>query len=216
MRYLPLAVGLVVGFALALNRLTAPLVTPAQARSDVAGVLASAVLVLIFLLWQQIQPRPPEAVTLMGTERFTLAADLPETVRIELAWASRLLLTNTVTKSLVLCYDGQTLLARGILPVPPVPVTLGPIAQRVQQTRKPVYLVKLDLYPGRLEFAYLPPNTQGVIVQPVGDRGVLILGANVPRSYTRQDERWIEAIADKVAHTLASVTAITVKPDPLL
>jgi len=216
MRYLPLAVGLVVGLALALNRLTAPVVTPAQARSDVAGVLASAVLVLIFLLWQQLQPRPPEAVTLVGAERFALAADLPETVRVELAWASRLLLTNTVTQSLVLCYDGKTILERGILPVPPVPVTLGPIAQRVQQTGKPVYLVKLDLYPGRLEFAYLPPNTQGVIVQPVGDRGVLILGANVPRSYTRQDERWIEAIADKLAHTLAAVTTITTKDDPPL
>ncbi len=214
MRYLPLAVGVGVGLVLAVNRLTAPLVTPAQARSDVAGVLASAVLVLIFLLWQQIQPRPPEAVTLIGEERFELAADLPETVRVELAWASRLLLTNTVTQSLVLWYDGRTLLARGILPVPPVPVTLGPIAQRVRQTGKPVYLVKLDLYPGRLEFSYLPPNTQGVIVQPVGERGVLVLGANAPRSYTRQDERWIEAIADKLAHTL--VTQITAQPDPAL
>ncbi|MGQ9865737.1 MAG: cofactor assembly of complex C subunit B [Pseudanabaenaceae cyanobacterium] len=216
MRYLPLAVGVLVGIALAINRLTAPLVTPAQARADAAGVLASAVLVLIFLLWQEIQPRPPAAVTLTGAERFELAADLPETVRLELAWASRLLLTNTVTKSLVLWYDGRTLLLRGILPVPPVPVTLGPIAQRARQTGKPVYLVKLDLYPGRLEFAYLPPNTQGVIVQPVGDRGVLILGTNVPRSYTRQDERWIEAIADKLAHTLTSVTEITTEPDPRL
>ncbi|MFQ3680151.1 MAG: cofactor assembly of complex C subunit B [Pseudanabaenaceae cyanobacterium] len=213
MRYLPLAVGLVAGLALALNRLTAPLVTPAQARADVVGVLASAVLVLIFLLWQQIQPRPPEAVTLIGEERFELAADLPEPVRVELAWASRLLLTNTVTRSLVLWYNGRPVLQRGILPVPPVPVTLGPIAQRVQQTRKPVYLVKLALYPGRLEFSYLPSNTQGVIVQPVGEHGILILGANVPRSYTRQDERWIEAIADKLAYTL---TEITTKSDPPL
>jgi hypothetical protein len=31
---------------------------------------------------------------------------------------------------------------------------------------------------------------------------VLILGANAPRSYTQQDENWIEGIADKLAETL--------------
>ncbi|XTZ10675.1 MAG: cofactor assembly of complex C subunit B, partial [cyanobacterium endosymbiont of Rhopalodia yunnanensis] len=60
----------------------------------------------------------------------------------------------------------------------------------------------LPLYPGRVEFDYLPENTQGVICQPLGNQGVLILGANVPRSYTKQDENWIQGIADKLADTL--------------
>jgi hypothetical protein len=63
-------------------------------------------------------------------------------------------------------------------------------------------LVKLALYPGRVEFNYFPENTQGIICQPIGDRGVLILGTNVPRSYTRQDEKWIAGIADKLAESL--------------
>jgi hypothetical protein len=42
-----------------------------------------------------------------------------------------------------------------------------------------------------------------VICQPIGDRGALILGANAPRSYTKQDENWIEGIADKLANTLS-------------
>jgi hypothetical protein len=58
------------------------------------------------------------------------------------------------------------------------------------------------LYPGRVEFNYLPENTQGVICQPIGDRGVMILGANAPRSYTAQDETWVTGLADKLAITL--------------
>jgi hypothetical protein len=64
-------------------------------------------------------------------------------------------------------------------------------------------LVALKTYPGKIEFNYLPENTQGVICQPVGKQGVLILGANAPRSYTRQDEQWIAAIADKLEYTLS-------------
>ncbi|HBS69689.1 MAG TPA: cofactor assembly of complex C subunit B, partial [Cyanobacteria bacterium UBA11149] len=48
-----------------------------------------------------------------------------------------------------------------------------------------------------------PENTQGVICQPIGNAGVLILGANAPRSYTKQDEIWIEGIADKLGNTLS-------------
>ncbi len=93
------------------------------------------------------------------------------------------------------------ILRRGILP-PESLVKLGIIAQRVIKTQKPIYLVKLALYPGKIEFDFLPSNTQGVIVQPLGDRGVIILGANVPRSYTKQDENWIEAIAAKISYNL--------------
>ena len=76
------------------------------------------------------------------------------------------------------------------------------ILNRVLETQKPVYLVNLNLYPGKVEFDYLPPNTQGVICQPLGNHGAMILGANVPRSYTKQDENWIEGIAEKLTLTL--------------
>ena len=75
--------------------------------------------------------------------------------------------------------------------------------QRVLGKHKAVYLVALSIYPGRFEFDYLPENTQGVICQPIGTEGVLILGANAPRSYTRQDETWVAAIAEKLDHTLS-------------
>ncbi|MEB3272627.1 MAG: cofactor assembly of complex C subunit B [Prochlorothrix sp.] len=205
LRWLPLTVGAIGGSLLFLNRLLTPALTESQARSDALGVLLGAVLMLIGVLWQQIQPRDPEAVKLEGEEGLELADHLPESLQVELAWMSQVLLTNTATRSLVVWYDDRVILRRGILG-PVATVTPGGILQRMQERQKPIYLVNLKLYPGRFEFDYLPPNTQGVICQPLADRGALILGANAPRSYTAQDERWVEALAEKLTHSLQQVS----------
>ncbi|ELR97213.1 cofactor assembly of complex C subunit B [Gloeocapsa sp. PCC 73106] len=202
LRLLPLVSGGLGGALLLFNRLSTLELTNSQARSDVLGVILSALLILVGLLWQQIQSRNPESVTLIGEEGFELDPQLPDSVKTELAWASHLLLTNTVTRSVVIYYEGRVLLRRGILGKT-AQVKPGPIIHRCLKTSKPVYLVSLKLYPGGIEFDYLPENTQGVICQPLGKEGVMILGANAPRSYTKQDETWIEGIADKLAITLA-------------
>jgi len=201
LRQLPIAVGAIAGTLLMINRLLTPVLTDSQARSDALGVIISAVLILTGLLWQRIQPKLPDAVTLVGEEGFELAEDLPDGVKTELAWATHLLLTNTVTKSIVLWYGGRVLLRRGVLGKTGE-VKPGAIVQRVLNTQKPIYLVNLSLYPGKVEFDYLPENTQGVICQPIGAEGILILGANAPRSYTKQDETWISGIADKLEISL--------------
>ncbi|MDJ0575157.1 MAG: cofactor assembly of complex C subunit B [Xenococcaceae cyanobacterium MO_234.B1] len=208
LRLLPIAVGGLAGTLLLINRLLTVSLTDSQARSDALGIIEGAVLLLVGVLWQQIQPRSPDTVTLIGESGFELAAELPDSVKTELAWASHLLLTNTVTRSLVVYYDGKTLLRRGVLGKKET-VTPGAILQRVLKNQKPVYLVNLNLYPGKVEFDYLPENTQGIICQPIGDKGVLILGANAPRSYTKQDENWIAGIGDKLAETLKTINSNT-------
>ena len=200
-RRLPIIVGGLGAVLLLINRIQSPQLTESQARADVLGVILSAVLILTGLLWQQVQPRTPDTVELIGEQGFILAPDLSDAVKTELAWASHLLLTNTVTRCVVVYYQGQILLRRGILGEKS-DVTPGAILKRVLEKHKPVYLVDLKVYPGRVEFDYLPSNTQGVICQPIGEQGVLILGAHAPRSYTKQDENWIAGIADKLAVTL--------------
>ena len=201
LRLLPFFAGGLGGFLLLINRLSTAQLTSSQARSDALGIIEGAVLILVGLLWQQIQARTPDTVDLTGKTGLELDAELDESVKTELAWASHLLLTNTVTRSLVVYYDGKTILRRGVLGKSDR-VKPGAILERVLSKQKPVYLVSLALYPGRFEFDYLPENTQGVICQPIGNRGALILGANAPRSYTKKDEQWIEGIADKLAVTL--------------
>ncbi len=202
LRLLPFFAGGLGGVLLLVNRLLTAQITDSQARSDALGVIEGAVLILVGLLWQQIQAKPPDTVTLIGKTGLEIAPELKEAAKTELAWASHLLLTNTVTRSLAVYYDGKTILRRGVLGKNPE-IKPGAIVERVLSKQKPVYLVNLNLYPGKIEFDYLPENTQGVICQPIGDRGVLVLGANAPRSYTKQDEKWIEGIADKLAVTLS-------------
>lgn len=203
LRRLPLVVGGLGAVLLLMNRLLTSELTNSQARGDVLGVILCGVLILTGLIWQQVQPRTPETVELIGEEGFFLDPELSETAKKELAWASRLLLTNTVTRSLIVYYQGKVLLRRGILAAKSE-VVPGTILKKVLETQKPIYLVALYVYPGKIEFDYLPENTQGVICQPIGKEGVLILGANAPRSYTKQDENWIAGIADKLAATFGN------------
>jgi Cofactor assembly of complex C subunit B, CCB2/CCB4 len=201
LRLVPLGVGGIAGTLLMLNRVLTPALTDSQARSDAVGVVLTAVLVLTGLLWQQVQPRIPNSIILEGEQGFDLSPNLPDALQTELAWASHLLLTNTVTRSIVIYYQGRVLLRRGIL-APKAEVTPGAILDRVLTKQKAIYLVDTKVYPGRIEFDYLPTNTQGIICQPLGLEGVMILGANAPRSYTKQDEAWIQGIADKLANSL--------------
>jgi hypothetical protein len=207
LRLLPLVVGGLGGTLLFINRLMTAELTNSQSRADALGVILSALLILTGMLWQRVQPRMPESVELVGPQGFELDPTLPEAVKLELAWASHTLLTNTVTKSVVVWYNGKMLLRRGVLGIAPE-LTPGPIVKRVLESEKPIYLVALKLYPGRIEFPYLPENTQGVICQPLGKQGVLVLGANAPRSYTQQDEAWVAAIADKLAATLSQIESL--------
>ncbi len=188
--------------ALLVNRSVSEYLTPAQTRADALGIILSAVLILTGLLWQNLQPQPANAVELIGENGFEIAPELSPTLQQELAWLSHTLLTTTPTKTVVIYYAGKTYLRRGILGANPQ-VQPGAILRRVLTQKKPVYLVNLNLYPGRVELDYLPANTQAAIVQPIGDQGVLVVGANAPRSYTRQEERWIAALADKLAVMLA-------------
>jgi len=208
LRRLPIVVGGLGGTLLFLNRVMTPTVSSAQSRSDALGVILSAILILTGLLWQRIQPKVPDSVQLIGEEGFDLAEDLSDDVKTELAWASHLLLTNTATRSVLVYYEQQVLLRRGVLGAESS-LAPGTIVQRVMDKQKPIYLVNLALYPGRVEFSYLPENTQGVICQPLSDKGVLILGANAPRSYTQQDEAWISGIADKMSDRLGQPVEVS-------
>lgn len=210
LKRLPLVVGALGGTLLLLNRGLTSAISTSQSRSDALGIILSALLILTGLLWQQVQPKPPEAVELEGEEGFDLDESLPEPVKVELAWMSKLLLTNTTTKSLLVWYDDRVIARRGILNNDEEMEEPGIIVDRVMDTEKAVYLVDLKLYPGRIEFNYLPKNIQGLICHPLPDlredgeesRGALILAANAPRSYTQQDEAWIEAMAQKLAQNL--------------
>lgn len=187
------------------NQLTAPELTPALERAGVLASFLAVGLMLVAILWTRAVPVAPERVELEGEQGLRLADGLPESLREELAWGSRMLLTATPAASLLLVWRGQTLLQRGVLGSGVLKP--GPITQRAWDTQKPIGLVNLKLYPGRDEFDGLPAGIPALIVQPIGTEGVLLLAGWSPRCFSRSDETWVEGWSLKLRSALEAWNA---------
>jgi hypothetical protein len=121
-----------------------------------------------------------------------------------------LLLTATPGATVLVLWQQRTLLRRGLLGSGSVLV--GPIGQRALATGKAISLVNLALYPGRDEFAALPAGLPALVVQPIGNEGLLLLGGWSPRCFSRSDELWLEGWARKLK---TSLEALPDEGDPL-
>ena len=75
-----------------------------QRSSVLAGVMAVG-LMLVSVLWTRANPISRERVTLEGSQGFELKDNLPEALRLELAWASHQLLKATPAARVLLIWD---------------------------------------------------------------------------------------------------------------
>jgi hypothetical protein len=175
---------------------------PAFQRSCVLAGVLSVGLMLVGVLWSRADPAARARQALQGVQGLEIDPNLPEPMRHELAWGSTMLLTATPAASLILIWDGVTLMRRGVLGVNKF--KLGPILERAQQRQQLISLVTLKLYPGASEFDYLPENTPAVLVQPLGKRGWLVLGGWAERCFSRSDEIWIQGWTAKLRTALES------------
>lgn len=81
----------------------------------------------------------------------------------------------------------------------------GSLYQGVLKSASQSYLANLSLYPGKSELPFLPSNTQAVILQPLGDKGIAIIGGDTIRGFTSSDQAWITLIGEKLDATLTKV-----------
>ncbi|VAH37851.1 unnamed protein product [Triticum turgidum subsp. durum] len=79
----------------------------------------------------------------------------------------------------------------------------GSLYKSAMESKKQSYLANLALYPGRTELPFLPANTQALILQPIGDKGIAVIGGDTIRGFTNLDQAWIGMIADKLDATLS-------------
>lgn len=194
-------VGGVIGLSLTvMNQFTAASVDPPLERAGVLASILSVVLMLVGLLWTRITPEPAERAPLQGEEGLRFGASLDADLQRELAWGSAMLLTATPAATLLLHWRGAVLLRRGLQPSDPTvpPFVEGPICDRARQSGRAVSLVDLRLYPGRAEFEPLLSGLPAVVVQPLGDAGVLVLGGWSPRCFSRSDLTWLEGWARRL------------------
>ncbi|XP_030512401.1 protein COFACTOR ASSEMBLY OF COMPLEX C SUBUNIT B CCB4, chloroplastic isoform X2 [Rhodamnia argentea] len=186
----------------------------AQSRADLLTLGLAVTNVLAGLVWLSIRPKPISVVEPLGVECRRIRSDLPESVVSELLWVWESLSTVTCCRSLAIIYDGHCIMQIGMAAkssandgeaedVDANKLMQGSLYQGIINSRAQSYLANLSLYPGRSELPFLPFNTQAVILQPLGDKGVAVIGGDTIRGFTTSDQTWITYIGEKLDAALA-------------
>ncbi|KAI3817577.1 hypothetical protein L1987_11372 [Smallanthus sonchifolius] len=219
-RSLPIYVGGISLLGVLFNR-TASGIAPvadassSQSRADLLTIGLAVTNILAGLVWLSIRPKSISVVPPRGVECERIHSNIPDVVASELKWAWESLSTVTCCRSLVIVYDGICVLQIGYasasssyegeppMVVDPSKLMQGLIYQGVVKSGSQSYLANLSLYPGKSELPFLPSNTQAVILQPIGDKGIAILGGDTIRGFTTSDQAWITLIGEKLDATLS-------------
>ncbi|TKY69768.1 COFACTOR ASSEMBLY OF COMPLEX C SUBUNIT B CCB4 [Spatholobus suberectus] len=219
-RTLPIYVGSASLFAVLLNRALSGIAPVAdagssQSRADLLTLGLAVTNVLTGLVWLSIRPKSIAVVNPQGVECKRLCTTLPDVARNELLWVWESLSDATCCRSLVIVYESSCVLQIGFaaesspgdgeaVSVDANKLMQGSVYQGVMKSGAQSYLANLSLYPGKSELPFLPSNTQAVILQPLGDKGIAIIGGDTIRGFTASDQAWITYIGDKLDSTLAT------------
>ena len=179
-----------------INIFTANQVNPTLVRAETISGIASIVLISIGYLWTEINPKKPTRAKLNGIEGFVLSHELTEIQKNELAWGSQQILTASAASTILIYWDNEVILRRGLISnkkfIP------GEICNRAIEQKRLISLVNTELFPGRGEFDNVLADLPAVIIYPLSDRGLTIIGGWSKRSFTNSDEKWISGWSDKL------------------
>ncbi|MCB4394953.1 cofactor assembly of complex C subunit B [Synechococcus sp. HB1133] len=180
-------------------------VTPDLQRAEVLAGMASVALMLVAVLWTRANPKSAEKVSLTGEQGLVLSEQLNDLQKQELAWGSHMLLTATPAASVLVVWRQQVVLRRGLISQDPFQP--GAITKRAMDREQTISLVNTTLFPGRAEFDGMLQSLPAILVCPMGQQGVVILGGWSPRCFSRSDERWLEGWAQRLRTTLEAEDA---------
>ncbi|XP_052172632.1 protein COFACTOR ASSEMBLY OF COMPLEX C SUBUNIT B CCB4, chloroplastic isoform X2 [Diospyros lotus] len=217
-RSMPIYVGVLSLLAVLFNRAVSGIAPVAdasssQSRADLLTLGLAVTNILTGLVWLSIRPKTILPVNPDGVECQKINSFLPDSVVSELLWVWESLSVATCSRSLVIVYDNNFIFQTGfaaassanyseVVPVVPNNLMEGSLYKSVLKSGSQSYLANLSLYPGKSELPFLPPNTQAVILQPLGDKGIAIIGGDTIRGFTTSDQAWISLIAEKLDATL--------------
>jgi hypothetical protein len=205
------AVGLLL---VVVNQLSTPQPEPTLVRASVLASLFAVGLMLVAVLWTRAVPEAAERVDLQGEEGLELAPGLPWRLAEDLGWGSQMLLTASPAAVVLVLWRGRVLLRRGLLG--PLPFSPGPICARALERGQAISLVNLALYPGRAEFETLLPDLPAVLIQPIADQGLVLLGGWSPRCFSRSDLLWVKGWAQRLTTEMPAGAAPAAGPEAVL
>ncbi len=212
-----------------------------QSRNDLLAVFASGAVLLNGISKLDVTSVLAESVTLYGVKvdgpLFVNQEENPfdqtKEKEKDLQWAMEAVLSATPAKTAVLLVSVGTLtdkqrksswvpiMVSGIMPSSPeskpllIPDTVGtPILDRFlkQDNAKESYLPTLQALPGKVEFTYLPENTQEALLVPIKiydeqDEDIvfaLALGSDTAKSFTPRDVAWCQVLARRLGDIMSS------------
>ena len=183
-----------------LNVYTVDSISPSFQRAEVISGLTSIFIIGISTFWKEINPRKPEKKFLEGKQGLYIDSTLKDSFKVELAWGSQLLLTATAAATLLIYWDGNTILRRGLLSNEEFEP--GEICNRAIDQDRLISLVNTKLFPGRDEFNSLLNEVPSIIVYPINKRGFILIGGLTERCFTKSDEIWIKGWGDKLGEMI--------------
>ena len=197
---------IVFGFVLLIfsiiNIATTNQVYPSLVRAETISGIASIALITIGYLWTEIKPNKPSRVNLNGKEGFVLCPKLSEEQKNELAWGSKQILIATAASTILIYWDNKVILRRGL--ISNNAFEPGEICKKAMDQMRLISLVNTELFPGSDEFDSIINDLPAVIVYPLSNRGLTIVGGWSKRSFTNSDEKWIAGWSDKLYFLLNS------------
>jgi len=193
-----------------------------QSRSDLLGVFASGAVLLNGLSKLDVTSVLAEKVVLEGVELpRPIIIHSDENLASDMDWALNSIIAATpANTAVVLKFVKEKWIPLAIAGVVPfekelqTELPLGsatPILNRflTQKAAKESYLPTLQALPGKVEFTYLPKNTQEALLLPIqllddGKRGVLVLGSDTAKNFSPRDVAWSQVIASRMGKFLLS------------
>ena len=179
-----------------INVVTSNEVNPTLVRAETISGIASIALITIGYLWTEINPKQATKAKLKGREGFELFNELSEDQKTEIAWGSKQILTATAASTILIYWDNRVILRRGL--ISDNIFKPGEICRRAVDQKRLISLVNTELFPGREEFDSVLNDLPSVIVYPLSNRGLTIVGGWSKRSFTNADEKWITGWSDKL------------------
>ena len=164
-------------------------INPEIERAQVLAALTSIIIILIGVLFERINPKSGEKVLLKGDNKFIYDKKIPGDLLEELAWGSEAILTSTAAASILINYKNKNILRRGI--ISHKDFNLGEICKRSIKDMKMISLVNTKFYPGSEEFDDFCPNLPSILVFPVKEDLIILIGGWSSRCFTKSDEKWI-------------------------
>ena len=179
-----------------INVATSTEINPSLVRGETISGIASIALITIGYLWTEIKPKESIRAMLKGKEGFEISTDLTENQQYELAWGSQQILTATAASTILIYWDKKVILRRGL--ITNKIFKPGEVCNRAIDEQRLISLVNTELFPGRDEFNSVLNDLPAVIVYPLSNRGLTIVGGWSKRSFTNSDEKWISGWSDKL------------------